>query len=525
MIEVFDPSLRPLRPWRPGEAFEPNSWAQERFLISRAPEILYSGHRGSSKTRTICEKADYLCRSIDGARIVLSRKKREHMGKTVLACLLEEVISPAHRQWGWHPAADGGSTLHYTNGSEILCAGLDNPGRMLSGEFMANFTDQAEELEEDEFLAIGGSLRQKNDRHGDPIPFHQNGGACNPEGPAHFLFKRFRPDLAEHGSSFVMRSDSPLRLASGKTIAAGRELREVIVAGLLDNLGNLPESYQAWLASLTGRYRDRYALGLWVAFDGYVFDCYDPKIHEIDPPAEWAEWGGYPPPSWRRFRGIDFGFTNPFVFQWWARSPDRTWYLYREVYHSRRFIREHRETIRRYEADELNALNEAIENRNTRLGTWPPMEKLKRLSFANTFADSENAENRALLDELGIPSNPAIKEIEPGIQTVYELLAPKIDPLTNRATARLYILRNARREIDQLLREEKKPTCTAEEFPLYQRQRRKLTDKDSSEAEAPKKGNEHGIDTSRYVLHSSRVSGDQRVVRLFDRTSRERIEW
>lgn len=525
MIEILDPAMRPHRPWRPGEAFEPNSWAQERFLVSEAPELLYSGHRGSSKTRTICEKADLLSRQYDGAKIVLSRKKREHMGKTVLASLLDEVISPSHRQWGWRPAADGGSTLHYPNGSEILCAGLDNPGRMLSGEFMANYSDQAEELEEDEFLAIGGSLRQKLDKRGRPIPFHQNGGACNPEGPAHFLFKRFRPDLATHGGAFTLRSEEPLKLANGKIIPPGRELREVIVAGLLDNLGNLPESYQAWLASLTGRYRDRYALGLWVAFDGYVFDCYDPKIHEIDAPHEWRKWGGYPPPSWRRFRGIDFGFTNPFVFQWWARSPDRTWYLYREIYHSRRFIREHRETIRRYETEELAALNGAIEERNADPKVFPKEEPIRRLSFSNTFADSENSENRALLDELGIPSNAAVKDIEPGIQTLYELLSPKLDPATNVSRARLYILRGACREIDPLLREEKKPTCTAEEFPLYQRQRRKLTDKDSSEAEAPKKGNEHGIDTSRYVVHSARVSGDQRVVRLFDRTDRERIDW
>ncbi len=83
-----------------------------------------------------------------------ARKKREHMGKTTLSTLLTETISPSHRAWGWAPSADGGSTLYYPNGSEVLCAGLDNPGRMLSGEFMANYTDQGEELEEDEFLAI-----------------------------------------------------------------------------------------------------------------------------------------------------------------------------------------------------------------------------------------------------------------------------------------------------------------------------------------------------------------------------------
>lgn len=527
-VEIVEPDIGPRR-YRPGAGFETNSWAQERFLHSRAPELLYSGHRGSSKSRTICEKADLLCRQVHGARIVLSRKKREHMGKTTLATLLTETITPSHREWGWKPGADGGSTLYYPNGSEILCAGLDNPGRMLSGEFMANYSDQAEEIEEDEFLAIGGSLRQREDRYGKPIPFHQNGGACNPEGPAHFLFKRFRPDLAEHASHFIMRSEEATRLPSGISLPAGRELREVIVAGLIDNVENLPINYQAWLASLTGRYRDRFVLGLWVAFDGYVYDCFDPRVHIIDEkhanyPREWDEWNGYPPPTWKRYRGIDFGFTNPFVFQWWARSPAGTWYLYREIYYTQRHIPEHRETIRRYEAEELRAINDAIKGRNAarRFGTHE--EELKRIRFVDTWADSENAENRALLDGLGIPNNPAAKEVEPGIQTVYECLAPRTDA-QGVTRARLYILRNARREADPSLVEKGDPTCTADEFPVYERQRRKATDKDSSAAELPKKGKDHGLDTARYVLHSARVRGDQRVVRLFDRTERERIDW
>ncbi len=524
-FEMLDPVLRPVRAWRPGEGFEANSWAQERFIVSEAPELLYSGHRGSSKSRTICEKADLLCRRVPGARIVLSRKKREHMGKTTLQTLLAETISPAHREWGWHPSADGGSTLHYPNGSEILCAGLDNPGRMLSGEFMANYTDQAEELDEEEFIAIGGSLRQRLDGTGAPVPFHQNGLACNPEGPAHFLFKRFRPDLSGHSANFILRSQEPTKLLSGVTLPAGRTLREVIVAGLQDNLENLPLAYQAWLSSLTGRYRDRFVLGLWVAFDGYVFDCFDPRLHVRNAPKEWAEWGGFPPPTWKRYRGIDFGFTNPFVFQWWARSPEGVWWMYREVYHSHRFIREHRETIRRYEREELDALNAGIARDNEKTKRWPQREPLKRLSFVNTVADSESAENRALLEELGIPNNAAVKDVEPGIQTVYELLAPKTDPATLITRARMYFVDGACREIDPLLVEQGKPTCTAEEFPLYQRARRKATGNDSSSAESPKKGEDHGIDTARYVVHSARVSGDQRIIRLFDRTERESLDW
>lgn len=523
-VKVLDPAVP--RRFRAGEGFEPNSWPQERFLISEAPELLYSGHRGSSKSRTICEKADLLCRRYSGARVIVARKKREHMGKTTLAALLEDTITPEHKQWGWNPSADGGSTLFYPNGSQILAAGLDNPGRMLSGEFMACYVDQAEELDEDEFVAIGGSLRQRETLDGELLPYHQLGLACNPDGPAHFLFKRFRPDLAAHGRNYVLRSTEPTLLPGGGVLPAGRMLRECIVAGLQDNLDNLDEGYQAWLASLVGRYRDRYVLGLWVAFEGYVFDLFSDRTHVREKPAEWGDWGGFPPPSWRRFRGIDFGYTNPFVCQWWARSPEGVWWMYREVYYSHRLVKDHRETIRRCEDLELSAINASIKQQNEITKRWPPTEPLKRLSFSNTFADHEDAEARAQLANLGLPTNPAVKDVEPGIQTLYELIAPKIDPVTNVASARLYLVRGALVETDPSLVAAGKPICTADEFPLYQRSTRRSTPRDASEAEAPKKGDDHGIDAARYVCHSARIAGEQRIVRLFDRRdARESHDW
>ena len=47
-------------------------------------------------------------------------------------------------------------------------------------------------------------------------------------------------------------------------------------------------------------------------------------IHVIDP---------FPIPSyWRRFRVVDFRYTNPFVCQWWAVDQDGRMYRYRKIY-------------------------------------------------------------------------------------------------------------------------------------------------------------------------------------------------
>ena len=473
--------------------------------MSKAPELLYSGHRGSSKSRTICEKADRICRDVPGARIVLSRKKREHMGKTTMVTLLTEVISPAHRAWGWSPGADGGSTLYYPNGSEILLAGLDNPGRMLSGEFMANYTDQAEELDEDEFVAIGGSLRQRTDAKGDPVLFQQNGMACNPSGTGHFLYRRFRPDLAGYSSSFMQRSERPTRLLSGAPLPAGRLLRECIVAGLADNAENLPPAYQAWLESLTGRYRDRFVLGKWVQFEGSLFDFWDEMFHVKHRPPSWGEWGGYPPPNWKRLRSVDFGFTAPFVLQWWARSPEGVWWLYREIYRTQRLVAEHAKIAKAQERLELAALNATITQRN--LKAWPRTPILERLSFAGSYADHADAEARAQLDGLGFSTSPAVKDRDAGYQTLYEALVPRINPVTNEAGARCYCIRDARCEPpDPHLVHAGKPTCTWEEFSLLQF-RPEPTSQTKEQPEGNVKRNDHGYDAARYALHSFFVGG------------------
>lgn len=510
--EILDPQPAG-RSWRAGGGFESNSWAQERFVVSVAPELLYSGHRGSSKSRTICEKADKICREIPGARVVLSRKKREHMGKTTLMTLLTEVITPAHRSWGWSPGADGGSTLYYPNRSEILCAGLDNPGRMLSGEFMANYTDQAEELDEEEFTAIGGSLRQRVDALGNPLPYQQNGMACNPGGTGHFLFRRFRPDLAGYGSSFIQRSDRPTRLLTGAPLPAGRILRECIVAGLEDNAENLPPAYQAWLASLTGRYRDRFVLGKWVAFEGSLFDWWDERLHVRARPAEWEDWGGYPPPSWKRLRSVDFGFTGAFVLQWWARDPaTQAWWMYREIYRTQRLVAEHAKVAKAQEALELAALNATISGRNVK--AWPRVPVLERLGFGGSFADHADAEARAQLSALGFSTSPAVKDRDAGYQTLYEALAPRLNPVTNEVSTRCYFVRDARCEPpDPHLVHAGKPTCTWEEFPLL-----RFMPEPEGGTKAVKEGNikrdDHGYDAARYALHSFFVAGAGDVLLL-----------
>jgi len=476
--------------------FAPNSQAQADFFRSTAPEVIISSAYGKGKSRIICEKSNWLCLAYPGARVVLARKQRAHMGATTLRTLLDEVLHPAYLQF-YRPSADGGSCVHYPNGSQLLVVGLDNPGRARSGAFTAAYVDQAEELTEEEWNAIGGRLRW-------PIgPYRQLGGACNPDAPDHFLFRRFRPDLGSH----VVRSQSDETLVDGRHVPRGTIRSQTIISGPRDNYSNLPLDYILRLTRMTGRYRQRYVEGMWVAFEGQVYDCWNPFIHVRPRPKSWDQWGGNPPPSWRRVKGVDFGYVNPFVHQWWAISPEGVWWRYREIYMTNRTVTQHSRTIKDVEQEELEGWRRGTDDEKERLA-------MKRIPFSTSVADHD-AEDIATLLDAGLHYDPAIKDVGPGIQTVYEMLTPFYrEDRPNDPQTRMIFASDSLVETDERLAAEGEPTRTEDEMGAYRRPKNRAHIDPKDPKEAPLKFRDHGCDTARYCVHTHRTLGEAMLIRL-----------
>jgi len=476
--------------------FRPNSEPQARFFASRALEILLSSGFGKGKSRVLCEKADLLCRLFPRNLVVLARKTLASMWATTLRVLLEEVIDEEHRAWGWKAHAPGGATLLYPNGSELLCVGLDNPGRALSAAFGGAFIDQAEECTEEEAGEPGLMGRLRLNR----VPFRQWGAAVNPGPPTHWICKRFRPDLVSAGGHREFRTREPITLPGGSTIPAGYLLRQTFVSGKADNYSNLPTDYKIRLANMRGRYRLRFVDGLWVAFEGQIYDNWLEELHVVDRPANWP--GGFPPLSWPRYRSIDFGFEHPFVCQWWARDPGGAYWLYREIYQTHRSIDEHAEQIRELQREEVRALR-AEEYRAQSADTASEVQainrRLRRLDFELSVADHDRGE-REFLEKHGISTDPAEKrDVTAGIQTVYALLQPDANGLP-----RLRFVRDARVEPDPFLEENQKPTSTVEAMPGY---RWKMPSREGvGTKEEPIKVDDDGPDAVRMLFESLRVS-------------------
>jgi phage terminase large subunit len=493
-VEILDPEP----PGAGDRTFEPNSWAQERFLISETPDLLYSGHLGSSKTRSLCEKADMRCWSFPNARVALGRRYRNHLGKSVITELREKVIKDGHWAWGWRPASDGGSTLHYPNGSELWMVGFDNPQRLLSAEVDMVLVEQCEELTEEMWDAAAGRLRKKTTRELpdgmiETAPF-QIAGACNPDSPAHFLYRRFRPQIGSH----IEYSHDDEKLPNGVVVPRGTPMAEVLIAGVLDNMENLPAAYIARLQRYKGRYYERMVLGKWIMFEGMIYDCFDAGLHVRKRPKSWLDWGGYPPPGWDRVRSFDFGFyPDPFVCQHWARSPAGSWWLYREIYHTRKIAAEHARRIAAEEQLELATLNSILE----RNGAAP----IKYLPIIGSYGDHDSQVRHTIEQETGgeIIVQRAHKDIESGIQACYELLAP-VEGQDKVKRSRLYFVDDALLEVDQDRADHGLPVRTVDEFGAYRYHKQDPT---KPTREGPMDLHNHGMDAMRYAFATLKKHG------------------
>ena len=392
-------------------------------MESTARELLFSGSFGAGKSRVGCEKGLFLSLKYPGNFGAIFRKTMTSLRITTMQTWFRDVCPPEYIA-SFNQLTN---ICKLINGSQVVFLGLDDPQKIGSLELGWAFIDEAVELDEDDYLMILSRLRLST------VPFRQLFAATNPGSPSHFLYQRF----------YVQR------------------IGEYIESNTLSN-PYLPEDYVESLRRLTGPYYDRYVLGKWVGFEGLVYDCFSPERHLVDPfeiPADWP-----------RYRSIDFGYTNPFVCQWWAKHPEREncqcpapvhkgYYLYREIYMSGRVVEDHAHDIMRF--------------------TEPVVA---------TFADWA-AGDRAILERCGIPTLAANKDIRLGIQAVYKALSE----------GRLHFFRNALVEEDSSLRKAKKPTCTVEEFSSYAWAKSRMGHNDR---EVPADKDNHGMDALRYFILS-----------------------
>jgi PBSX family phage terminase large subunit len=311
----------------------------------------------------------------------------------------------------------------YPNGARLFIGGLDRPGKVLSGERDGIYINQAEELSLDDYEVVTTRVTGRGAVTKHPMVF----GDCNPGPPGHWIINR--PTL---NVLYSRHEDNPTLYTGGELTEQGRRTMAILDA-------------------LTGIRHKRLRLGLWVSAEGVVYEEYDRSVHLIEPFPISHEW--------RRFRVVDFGYTNPFVCQWWAVDHDGNMYLYREWYKTGMVVEDHAARIK----------------------------QLSEPAFFEATVCDHDAEDRATLEKHGIPTVAAEKSVSVGIQAVQSRLKGK----------RLFIMRGALVDADQALLDAKRPTCTEQEIEGYMWH--KGADGRPNKEE-PVKVDDHGMDAMRYAV-------------------------
>lgn len=162
------------------------------------------------------------------------------------------------------------------------------------------------------------------------------------------------------------------------------------------------------------------------------------------------------PPDWQWYRGIDFGFNNPFVCLWIAHGPDRQWHVAAEHYQPRESLAWHARQIRR--------LDGQVQRRHRYVATW---------------ADHD-AQDVYELRQLGLETLPANKDVRLGIEVVQAALKVQAD-----GRPRLTVEPACRHLIRELINYRwREGTETADP------------------RDEPEKKDDHTLDALRYVLYS-----------------------
>lgn len=198
---------------------------------------------------------------------------------------------------------------------------------------------------------------------------------------------------------------------SGEMLDSGRMKLKSWHFILDDNNQFLPADYIQLIKETTpaGYKYDRDILGRWVTASGVVYPEWNEGINVIKKLAGKME-------GWRRYGGIDFGFTNPFVYLLTCTDPDGRLYIVDEHYKSRMLIKDHAEIIKK-----MNGKNDV------------------------SIVADHDAQEMAELRDQGIKTKRAQKAVMAGIQAVSARL--KVQP---DGRPRLYVLENCKNTIREM---------------------------------------------------------------------------
>lgn len=398
------------------------------IFYAKDDQVMYVGPSGTGKSRAILEKIHLCMSKYPGSRALIVRKTRSSLTQSGMVTF-DKAVLPANDDVIWRT---GEQEYRYNNGSTVVVGGMDKSIKIMSADYDIIYAQEATELTEDDWETL--TIRARNG----VMPYNQVLGDCNPSYPGHWIKKRIdnhkmRAVLSHHKDNPTLW-DPILKTWTPKGI-----------------------QYMTKLDALTGVRYKRFRQGLWASAEGQIYTEWDPDIHLID--------RFKIPADWRRYWVIDFGYTNPFVWQAWAVDPNDYAYRYAEIYQT----------------------GLLVEDACALITAW---KKEKEEIIPDNIICDHDAEDRATFERhMNVTTRTANKQVVNGIHSVKSRLKKRE---VKDGKPGMMFMRDSLLEEDVNLREAVKPVCTEQEFESYEWENSNLR-------ETPKKIDDHGMDCTRYL--------------------------
>ncbi len=276
-------------------------------------EMLLAGPAGTGKSVTLLVKVLTLLTKYPKCRGLFCRGTRSSLTQTGLVTW-EEVLD----KFGYHRIARQSTrrvrqSYEFRNGSELVVAGLDDPGKTLSSDYDFVYIQEATEegITLDTYETLLRCLRHGKLTKSGSVPYHQIMADCNPTAPTHWLYRRYLSGKLRLFTSTHHDNPAYWDTTTNDYTPVGRTYIEDT------------------LARMTGSRRSRFYTGEWKTAEGIIYDGFN---NALAPIGHLHPFGWQPEKHWRRVWAIDWGFINPTALVMGALDEDDRLHLYKEYY-------------------------------------------------------------------------------------------------------------------------------------------------------------------------------------------------
>ncbi len=272
---------------------------QKLFIDAAESEVLFGGAAGGGKSYGQMADALIFAVKYPGSKQLVLRRTFSELEKSLIRTAL--ALYP-REIYTFNASSHTGK---FKNGSIIdfgYCASENDVYQYQSAEYDCIRFDELTHFTKMQYVYLISRVRGANS-----YP-KQIKSSTNPGGIGHSWVKERFIDRGKGGEAFI----------------GDDGIKRIFIPSLLGDNAFLTEKdgeYEKRLSALPERERKALLYGEWDIFDGQYFQEFSTRIHVTEPFEV--------PPSWRRYRTIDYGLDR-LVCLWIAVSPERRAYVYRE---------------------------------------------------------------------------------------------------------------------------------------------------------------------------------------------------